>query len=207
MTQVHVLVQQTVRQSDVPKDVVDHTLAFTADQASVGGAEYQHLADWVRDVFSGEHSTGTSPWTRYLGRGLRVLVYDHSDPKPRPERAVSVYTPSTWESAPLGPRQVACCLSFYSGRNLPSLRGRTYLGPFSVSDLGETVPNSLRLSIMDLAQRLFAGQPSGTSVQWAQQVFSQKQGVFHPVTNYWANDVWDTMRSRLAKETLRVRYP
>jgi hypothetical protein len=60
---------------------------------------------------------------------------------------------------------------------------------------------------MDLAQRLQQTNASGSAVTMTHQVYSEKMKLAHPVTNYWCNDVWDTQRRRLSKETIRVRFP
>lgn len=207
MALVRFEIAQTVRQADVPKDVVDATIYFDSGATSMATGDHNAWAAHIGHIWFGDTNTGTSPWTQFSGRDGRVVTYDMADPKPRPERGVFVYTPGTHENGALAPRHVACCISFYANRNLPSYRGRVFLGPFLLGQVGETVPNSLRLQIIDLAQRLQQTNAAGSSVTMTHQVYSEKMKLAHPVTNYWVNDVWDTQRRRLSKETLRVRFP
>lgn len=203
---VHVELQTTVRQADVPKDFVSNSLYFQAGAVTPGQADYQALVDHVRDIFYTANTGGTAPWGEWVGRGGRVVAYDMAAAKPRPELAVSTHVPTTWEAAGLGPRHVALCMSFYAARNLPSQRGRIFLGPWLASRLTETPNSGTRSTVMDLAQRLYAlGSLSPTP--FLHVVHSQKLNNFQPVTHYWCNDVWDTIRKRLSKETVRTLYP
>lgn len=203
----HFQIEQTVRQADTAQDKCEHSLYLETGSA-LGAGDWQAIADAVMKIFFDPTKTGTAPWTRYGGRGGRVFAYDLADAKPRPEKAVSVYTPTTWSTAATGPRQVACCLSFYADRNLPSQRGRLFIGPFDVGDMGEHPTSALQQSIMDIGDRLYAlgANPIG-GISWDWSQHSAKQNLTRPVTNYWCNDVWDTQRRRLSKETSRLRRP
>jgi hypothetical protein len=200
-------IEQTVRVSDVPKDKVDATLYFDSGAVPMGIPDHNAWAAHIGHIWFGDTNTGTSPFTIFSGRDGKVITYDMADPKPRPERGVFVYTPGTHENGALGPRHVASCLSFYSGRNLPSYRGRVFIGPHLLGTLGETIPTSIRNQLMDLAQRLQGINASGSTVTMQHFIYSEKMKLGHPVTNYWCNDVWDTQRRRLSKETLRVKFP
>lgn len=204
----HVQIEQTVRQTDVAQDKVENSIFLTTQAAAAAGADWQALADKVRDIWFDPNKTGTAPFTRFGNRGGRVFVYDMADAKPRPEKAVSLYGPAVWASTPTGPRQVALCLSFYSGRNLPTSRGRVFLGPWDNSDMEEHPTSALQQSVMDVGDRLYAlaTNPIG-GLTWTWAIHSQKENAFKVVTNYWCNDVWDTQRRRLSKEAGRLRKP
>lgn len=207
MALVRFEIQQTVRPSDVPKDVVDATIYFNSGATSMAQGDHNAWAAHIGHIWFGDTNTGTSPFTMFSGRDGRVVTYDMADPKPRPERGIFVYTPGTHENGALGPRHVCSCLSFYAGRNLPSYRGRVFIGPHLLGVLGETIPNSIRNQLMDLAARLQQTNASGSAVSCYHSIYSEKMKLDHPVTNYWCNDVWDTQRRRLSKETLRVKFP
>jgi hypothetical protein len=203
---LHIQIEQTVRQNDPIKDKVVNSIYMHTEAAAVAGADYQGIADAVKKIFFGPNTGGTAPWNRFSGRAGRVLVYNMADPKPRPERAVSTYTPTTWAVVDTGPRQAALCLSFYSGRNLKSSRGRIYIGPLDVSDMATLPSSGLRQSVLDIGSRLFNIGAIG-GLTWSHSIHSQKLANFQVVTNYWCNDVWDTVRKRLSKETTRNLYP
>lgn len=188
--------------TEVPRDncvnVVYHTIGDSLFDPSV---DYQNHADQMKTLFSG-HATGSgTTFTEYIHRGITVKVYDMTDVKPRPERAVSVYTPTSWSTdAAFGPRQVALCLSYYSTRNLPRQRGRIFIGPLDTVYMTEVPPSGLYNMILDLGHGLF--DIGGENV--AHVVWSPTGDASHVVSDYWVNNAWDTMRSRLEKESSRV---
>jgi hypothetical protein len=142
----------------------------------------------------------------YANRKIRTVAYDFADARPRPEKAVTLFTPGSWESSALSARQVATCLSYYAGRNLPRFRGRIYIGPWNKTDVDEKPSSLQRLGLVDLGHALYniATQPSSA---FTHSVHSVAAGTVWPVTNYWTNDVWDTQRSRAQRESLRTTYP
>lgn len=100
------------------------------------------------------------------------------------------------------PREVAVCLSYFSQRNRKRYRGRLYL-PFVV--MGYTSPNAarpplgVRTKAMDVAP-ILAGL-GGPDVDWC--VYSRVDDVARPVSNFWVDDEWDTVRSRGLRSTTR----
>jgi hypothetical protein len=203
---VPVLISQVVHQTlqaDVPRDWSVNVVHHQNDSA--GGLlpiDYQNHADEVRDCFVGNapNHANANVYARNL---VTVKVYDMSDPKPRPERAVSVHNPVPWESA-VNPRFVALVCSWYADRNLPRQRGRIFMGPFGqylISSMGEK-PTGIMQNVLETGKALY--DVGGANVYHV--VYSPTTQQSHAVTDYWVNDVWDEMHSRLQKETTRQTY-
>lgn len=206
MPNAHVQVTRQVRQGDVPKDYTVNNLYFAA-VGTVGSVDWQALTDHVSQaMFSKVGFGGSTPWTRYGGNGGTIKAYDLADPKPRPIKATTVYTPTSWDNSALGPRALALCLSYYMDRNLPHTRGRIYLGPFTQGEANELPQASLLASVMDLAKGIsqIAGQGA---VSWSHCYHSTVTGLTQAINHYWANDVWDIQHSREHSESVRVKYP
>lgn len=204
-TTTHALIQQQVRNSDPPRDVAVNSMYFRTDADGITDpAHWTALGNKILNGFIGL----AGGFTKYSGRAVTIKLYDWADAKPRPVKAAVSYLPTTWETSALGPRCVATCLSFYSGRNVPRQRGRIFLGPWNSNDLGEFVNSSLRTQIIGLGTYLMAGlTPTGFSETWYPQVHSVTSNNFNPWTNIWTNDTWDVIHSRLPKEVTRSRYP
>jgi hypothetical protein len=99
------------------------------------------------------------------------------------------------------PREVALCLSFYSDRNLPRQRGRLYApaGLFtSAVGLRPTVAMRDKLAVLAVDFQALGGP----DVDWV--VYSRADDVARPVTNWWIDDEWDTVRSRGLRATTRL---
>lgn len=102
-----------------------------------------------------------------------------------------------------GPREVACCLSYYGTRNVPRQRGRLYV-PWTLVQISGTLtstrPNqTTRQRVMQLTNALTA--LGGVDVDWG--VWSPTTNLFWPTTNVWVDDEWDTIRSRGMRATTR----
>jgi hypothetical protein len=175
--------------SNLPEDRRVNVLAF---RDVVGATEYDELAGDLADIYQ--------PFLTNVGTdcaSVEVRVYNKADAEPREalgsaSRAVGV--------SPGGmPYEVACCLSFYSDRNLPRNRGRIFLGPFNGS-LTSDRPGALRQEILDLATD-FANL-GGVNIQWC--VWSRRDNAFKQVSNAWVDNAWDTIRSRGLKPTSRL---
>ena len=189
---------------DIPRDfavnVVYHNV--TANLA-VGDVGWQNHADEVRDVFSNV-SPDTSAGTHLLaGRKITVKCYDLADAKPRPVRGMSVYVPATQDpNASVGPRQIALCLSYYAGRNLPSERGRIYIGPLKFTDLAPKPASFVQDAVLAIGKGLF--NVGGGNVHWQQH--SEKSGVTSTITDIWVDNRWDTIRGRLQRADSRETF-
>jgi hypothetical protein len=155
-----------------------------------GDPDYQAIANSTRDAFKARN---TLPG----GWGCETRVYDMADPLPRPIKATGAWQVTSAGAGLPNVREVALCLSYYSERNLPRFRGRLYVGPFVI--LTER-PNATALdSVMALAVAIAA--VGGANVDW--QLYSPTRNAYSKITNVWADDEWDTVRSRGLRATTR----
>lgn len=130
---------------------------------------------------------------------IRGRIYDMSDPKPR--SPVGEHVQAASASGESGPREVALCLSYYAGQNVPRKRGRMYFGPFFVSRMAERPADTVRNKLAAIAAGISG--LGGVNVQWVQ--YSPTTLQFSNVTHWWVDNEWDTMRSRGLKGTTRVQ--
>jgi len=98
-------------------------------------------------------------------------------------------------TASVDPRELALCLSFYSGQNAPRNRGRLYI-PAVIAARGATGrvrPAAAAIQkVADLAP-IFADL-GGADVDWC--VFSRRDNAPRSVSHWWVDDEWDIIRSR-----------
>lgn len=196
-----------VRPSDVSKQNIVTTFFFLSSSPGPAPADWSALATFVQNAFYSTTGSGSTPWIINGGRNGQVRVYNMADARPRPERAFSSYNASSPESATLGPREVACCLSYYSARNLPRQRGRVYLGPFILAEIFERPDSILMGRCLNLGQLIMGPFTAGAINDWSHVVWSRAGASAHPVSNYWVNNVWDVHRERGFPETTRVHLP
>jgi hypothetical protein len=101
-------------------------------------------------------------------------------------------------------RDVAVCLSFYAGQNVPTRRGRLYI---PAGWLGDGKGGNLRPSGPDMANilafRTIFENLGATNVDWS--VWSERLQARNGVTNVWVDDEWDTQRRRGLRPTARVQ--
>jgi hypothetical protein len=201
MTLVISQVQTQIAASDPPKDWTVNVVHHTVDTGVIwGDPDYQNHANEVRDAFvNGHASDGLPQFDLYTNRLVTVKCYDHGDAKPRPVKATSIHTPAGYFTGGWGPRSIALCLSYYGDRNLPSKRGRIFIGPWGKTALDEQPATNYMQQLVNLGHALF--DVGGENV--AHCVFSPTHGSVEVVQNYWCNDVWDVIHSRLPKETKR----
>lgn len=135
-------------------------------------------------------------WPRF-----EVRAYDLGDTSPRVPRArVKTLNGGYGTGAAAGPQEVALCLSYFAGTNLPRKRGRMYFGPFQVGQMATRPSDILIGQIGDFAAAI--SNLGGVNVDWVQ--YSPTTGAFSKVTNWWVDDEWDTQRSRGVKATKRI---
>lgn len=200
-------ISQTILQGDEPADVAMNVLHFNS------GTDYAALANWLLLGFTGQIVQPDPNFDVYIKRKIEIKVYDIADPKPRPERAFVSHTPPTWGQDALGPRLLACCLSFYASRNLPRIRGRIYVGPFlGVDTAHEEIPGDRLASVMALGQYLHKGVSGWQHITRSNTEANEVGGggealAEQKVTNYWADSNWDVMHSRELRTATRVLYP
>lgn len=176
----------------LPTDVFVNTLYFNVTTGPIDPVGYQDLVDDLHDIWK------VQPWTK--GQSINIRAYNMEDAKPRPIRAEKTGMSESSGAYPPSPAQVALCLSYYGDRNLPSRRGRIYLGPW-------TAPGSRPTSTEQGYLTAFAGALSGLgglNVDWS--VYSPKTGEHHAITNGWVDNSWDIIRSRKLGPTSRVTY-
>jgi hypothetical protein len=180
----------------------------------------------LADFYCGEGDTGAVG--RYLSGGINrtvtVKVYRLGDPKPRPIVDSATFDLPTANSANSLPAEVACCLSYYSGRNIVSSRGRVFLGPFTTSAASTGhVPRpdaGFKQVIKEAAGRLIAKTLVGAGTVIANELvpgladiiipdmvwalWSPTHNVAKEVTSGWIDDAFDTQRRRGALPTSRI---
>jgi hypothetical protein len=159
----------------------------------------QNHAQEVLDVFTG-NSANYPQVDHYVHLSVSAIVYNMADPEPRPELARATYTPSApLALSQLAPQQVALCCSYYGARNLPSERGRIYIGGWTAGQVGR--PSGAFMSkTADLGHALF--DVGGEDIAWV--IYSQKHKTSEPITTVWCDDSWDTQRRRKLEATSRV---
>lgn len=196
----------TVKSADAPSENMVNVLHF------MDGTDFQALASALTAVFTGTVGH-PSPFNMYSQRRVEVRTYDIADSKPRPIKGHSTVTPAGWGGETLGPRLLACCLSFYATRNLPRMRGRIYLGCFNSIQVGqENIGNAQMLDILNLGKNLFGLDPTWKHATYSPTEALAEGGIGAGVaaqhaTNYWVDSRWDAMHSRELRATTRVTFP
>jgi|SRR5687768_3209162 len=137
---------------------------------------------------------------------LKIKVYDLGDQPPRfPKEFSYPIVPSA--SGPL-PTQIACCLSYYSGRSLPRNRGRIFLGPLiastiaTVANVGPRFDPAFLETVTQCAERLRNG--NGQSVQWA--LLSQADSATKIINGGWVDDRPDIITGRAIDTKTRTLW-
>lgn len=140
-----------------------------------------------------------SYWTS-IGE-IIVKAYDVEGTKPVYPSGSSTKNASAMRNSTL-PRELACCLSFYAGQNVPRRRGRLFLPISLVTGAAVTLRPStaVRTKVSELVP-ILAGL-GGVDVDWV--VYSQRDHAAHKVTNWWVDDEWDVQRSRGLRATTRL---
>jgi hypothetical protein len=135
------------------------------------------------------------------GREIEVKAYDAQGSKPVYPIGHALENVGLFPESPT-PRELALCLSFYSGRNAPRSRGRLYF-PLPCIGGGGALPvrppAGLRDGMANYAQ--FFQNLGGTNVDWV--VYSRRDNAARPVTNWWCDDEWDVQRRRGFRGTTR----
>jgi hypothetical protein len=129
---------------------------------------------------------------------LLLKSYDVAGPPPHDPTAEAHQVGSAVTSP--GPREVALCLSYYATRNAKRHRGRLYIpNAFIGGPIGLRPSAGHRSAVMAFGDALGKGLPSGST--WV--VWSTVDATHRPVTDYWVDDEWDTVRSRGLRSTTR----
>lgn len=155
------------------------------------GTDPQALADKLRDQL-----TAVTSWVSVPT--ITINVYLATGAPPHHPLASSVHTGAAATS--VMPREVAICLSYYATLNQPRLRGRVYL-PAPIMGMASGIrpaPGDLPRAL-NFGPALFKTLPAGH----VPVVFSRVAGTSAPITNYWVDNEWDTVRSRGLISTTR----
>lgn len=142
-------------------------------------------------------------WMDNSNREVRVTVYDAQGSQPVFPQADVTRNPGAFPSSGC-PREIAVCLSFFSERNLPRQRGRLYI-PMALLTSSQSFATvrpgtALQEKVGNLATGL--ANLGGTEVDWS--VYSRVDDEARPVTNWYVDNEWDTMRSRGLRPTERT---
>lgn len=183
------------------RDEVVTTCYFEA----LGLIDTDELASDVADLFASYR-----PYPAGLDE-IEVRVYDTETPPPNPPLSVEV-SPITSNSGPSAPREVALCLSYRAGVASDTAgpgggkrrRGRMYIGPWSVGEMSERPLLAAGGDPGDYLRILAEGlqEIGGVDIDWVQ--FSPSDDVGTPVTFWFVDDEWDTIRSRGLEPTTRI---
>jgi hypothetical protein len=169
----------------------------------VGGFDWDGHAGNVASAFHNDAPmANVTNFDIYNQRVVEVKCYDMADAKPRPVHGHAIHSPgvNVDHKTQLAPGQVALCLSFYAGRNLPHQRGRLYIGPFR-GDFGLTSPVDVgfRTKLLNLGQKLH--DIGAANLNWA--VYSRTMNAANIISDAWVDDSWDVQRRRKRDATTR----
>lgn len=179
MPLVRMLISSLPTATSPAADAIDNTIYFNVS-GSVDDPDYDALVEAVRVIWIAK------PWA--VGRFIDIRAYDMRDATPRPVRARGFN--QVTGTAPSGPRQVALALSYYADRNLPRMRGRIFLGPWSTNSPNAT--SAQTQDVIALAPQL-AGV-GGLNVDWS--LWSPTNQTHTRINHAWVDDSWDIIRSR-----------
>lgn len=146
-------------------------------------------------------STALAAWAGG-GREVHVKAYDAQGTPPVFPQGDSLRNANVCPPSSV-PRDVAICLSFYSERNLPRRRGRLYVCP-AVCGISVTAVRPSSTVTQDKVAALVPifADLGGIDVDWS--VYSRADDVARPVTDWFIDDEWDTVRSRGLRATTRT---
>jgi hypothetical protein len=157
----------------------------------VGGENFTTIAQDIAEDLQGPLG---------VNREIKVTIYSAEGPKPH--YPLGTYTAgANLYPASTVPRELALCLSYYSGINVPRFRGRLYI-PLACTGVTTTGlrPSQTAINpVKEVGLKLAGAGP--TSWEWV--VFSRRDNAARPVTNYYVDDEWDVVRSRGGRPTFR----
>ena len=161
-----------------PRDALTITPHYT------GSENPQGLADQIKTKLQAIPKIGsTAPFT--------IKVYDAAKTKPSYPLATASQIGSPLISS--APREVALCLSYYAGRNIPRQRGRLYIPLSLLTGACGKIPTTTQ---MDEVLITWGNALVKQITAAAFCVWSRVELKAHLVDNLWVDDEWDTVRSR-----------
>jgi hypothetical protein len=135
------------------------------------------------------------------GREVVVKAYNaESLTKPNPPLAQKTLAAGLTPASP-GVREVALCLSYYADSNVPRRRGRLYIpAAFIATGTLPVRPTQTQRDALLQFVNIFKNL-GGVDVDWV--VWSRADRQAHTITNWYADDEWDTQRRRGLRPTTR----
>jgi hypothetical protein len=155
------------------------------------GVDPQGLANRLKTLLLGHSAIGAV-------QPFHIKIYDAQKAPPSYPLAEASNVAAPRASG--APREVALCLSYYSGYNRPRMRGRLFLpGTLLGGAMGQR-PSPGQIAAALTWQTIFN---VGTATAfWG--VYSKISNACLPITHVWVDDEWDTIRSRGMDPTSRV---
>ena len=189
--------------SNLPKDRFINTLHFsdsTPGNTWVGMAD--SLGPDLVDIYEGLGGSSLFYPAQTVSRPFEVRFYNPEDAEPRQPRIYTGELPGN--SANALPEEVACCLSYYTDRNVPRKRGRLFIGPLSTSALvAGAHPNPELTQLMfNFADSL--SELGSVNVDW--QMVSKAANTRQRIEQTWIDNAFDTQRRRGPEPTSRLTH-
>jgi hypothetical protein len=157
------------------------------------------LGDW--DGPCEDLATALDTWTIASPVEITVKAYDAQGTPPVYPIGSAVRNLGLNPSVAV-PREVALCLSYYSTNNVPRRRGRLYVPAQGFAEFGAGLrPTAAQIAKVAALAPIFEGL-GGANIDWV--VFSKLDNDARPVTNWWVDNEWDTIRSRGMRGTTRT---
>lgn len=183
---VYRVTMQFPMDSALPRDIVTINPHFFGDNVdALVNALKQNLLAWP--------GTATAPFT--------LKAYDAAALPPSYPLATATQAGTTPGND--RPREIALCLSYYTGFNRPRLRGRLYLPSRWLSGgVGLRPDAQQRTDALTFGQNVLGKNlPAAHNwVVWSPTERKSQGGV----SNIWVDDEWDTIRSRGLRPTTRT---
>lgn len=204
--------------SGLPEDRVSNTFHFATTQVS--GIDFANMRDMLEDFYE-VGAAGTTPLAGFLSSVLTgnwsLAVYHLTDLSPRVPVYEDAGTVTIAAAQPL-PSEVAACVSWkcdpVSGIPPARLRGRTYVGPLSVTALHASDGRPHADFLASLAANGDALKDAAdASVTWDFVVYSSviaggsgDGARANKITGGWVDNSFDTQRRRGEGSTLRTIF-
>lgn len=195
--------------SGLPEDRMVNNFAFIYESASFTFDEAcDELAANALDPFYVTTGTATQALRTYMARELASLEYRFYDLSEAPPRFPYIVPSATWTQPPLVtslPSEVALCLSWVAGFNLPRRRGRIYLGPLNDATLAQS-GNPDPQFVADLAAKGDDLLAYSTFPSLFQVMISQADQAANQITGGWVDNAFDTQRRRGVTASSRTTF-
>lgn len=177
-------------------DSLDHRDACVINPVfkvvGVGGSNPQQLCDDLAAAIKVDMGASMQ---------IRVRAYDVAGTRPNYHVGEAILNKGLVANSTV-PRELAVCLSFYSGVNAPRRRGRLYLPVHWLHlSVGANRPSTPMMNnALSWKDRFTA--LGGINVDWV--VYSERDQTSRPVTDCYVDDEYDVIRSRGLKPSARV---